>query len=226
MELTPAIYTLPLSFDFDETATEMTIHPALVNTDRGPILVDVGPPGALPQLETRLAEVGFELEDIRGVILTHHDSDHAGGLRALLERTGAITFAHREEAQFVIGDRDPIKGGGERYPAAPIDVEFVHAVRFRTRAGPMIVVETPGHSPGHISLYLADERLLIAGDALTANEGLDGPNPDFTPDMSQAVRSLNALTDFDVERTLCYHGGFVEEGTDSIEAIRERLERS
>ena len=87
-------------------------------------------------------------------------------------------------------------------------------------------METPGHSPGHVSLYLPDERLLLAGDALTAEDGLDGPNPDFTPEMGRATRSLAALSDLDVDRVLCYHGGFVEEGTDRIEAIRERLEQS
>lgn len=226
MELAPAVHALPLSFDFDETGTEMTIHPVLVDADRGPILVDVGSRGAVGKLETRLDELGYELEAVRTIVLTHHDGDHAGALRELLERTDAITFAHREETPFVVGDRDPIKSTGERYPPAPIDVEVVDAVTFRTRAGPMRVVDTPGHSPGHVSLYFPEERLLLAGDALTAEDGLDGPDPDFTPEMGQATRSLAALSDLDVDHTLCYHGGYVEEGTDRIEAIRERLERS
>jgi glyoxylase-like metal-dependent hydrolase (beta-lactamase superfamily II) len=226
MELAPAVHALPLSFDYDETGTEMVIHPALVETDRGPILVDVGLPGAVGKLERRLDELDYDLADVRTVVLTHHDGDHAGALRELLERTDAITFAHREETPFVVGARDPIKATGDRYPPAPIDVEIVDAVTFRTRAGPMRVVETPGHSPGHVSLYLPDERLLIAGDALTAEEGLDGPNPEFTPEMGRATRSLAALSDLEVDRILCYHGGAVDEGTESIAAIRDRLERS
>jgi len=226
MELAPAVHALPLTFDYGGAGSEMTIHPALVDTDRGAMLVDVGLPGSVEKLEAALDGLDYDLEDVRAVVLTHHDGDHAGALRELLERTDAITFAHPEEVPFVVGDRDPIKATGERYPPAPIDVEIVDGVTFRTRAGPMRVVATPGHSPGHVSLYLPDDRLLLAGDALTAEEGLDGPNPDFTPEMGRATRSLAALSDLDVKRTLCYHGGFVEEGTDRIEAIRERLERS
>jgi hypothetical protein len=44
--------------------------------------------------------------------------------------------------------------------------------------------------------------------------------------MGQATRSLAVLADLDVERTLCHHGGFVEEGSDRIAEVRERLESS
>lgn len=226
MELAPAVHALPLTFEYSEAGTEMTIHPTVVDTDRGAMLVDVGLPGSVQKLETALDGLDYGLEDVRAIVITHHDGDHAGALRGLLERADAITFAHSEEVPFVVGDRDPIKSTGERYPPAPIDVEIVDGVTFRTRAGPMRVVATPGHSPGHVSLYLPDERLLLAGDALTAEDGLGGPDPDFTPEMGRATRSLAGLADLDVERTLCYHGGFVEEGSDRIEAIRERLERS
>jgi glyoxylase-like metal-dependent hydrolase (beta-lactamase superfamily II) len=220
MELAPGVRSVPLSFDYG--GTEMTIHPTVVETDRGLVLVDVGLQGAVEKLTAHLDT----LEDVRAVLLTHHDGDHAGGLRELLERTDAITFTHLEEAPFVRGDREPLKSSGERYPPAPIDVEIVGGVTFQTRAGPMHVVDTPGHSPGHVSLYFPDEQLLLAGDAMTAEDGLDGPNPEFTPEMGQATRSLAVLADLDVERTLCHHGGFVEEGSDRIAEVRERLESS
>lgn len=224
MELAPGVRSLSLSIEYGET--EMTLRPVLVETGRGPLLVDVGLPGTIDALAAELADTGRALDDVRTVVLTHHDGDHAGALRDLLGRTDAITVAHREEAPFVVGDREPLKAAGDRYPPAPIDVEIVGGVVFDTRAGPMQAVETPGHSPGHVSLYFPDEELLIAGDALIVEDELQGPNPDFTPERGRAVRSLAGLSDLSIERTHCYHGGFVEAGAERIEAIRQDLERS
>jgi glyoxylase-like metal-dependent hydrolase (beta-lactamase superfamily II) len=54
-----------------------------------------------------------------------------------------------------------------------------------------IVVHTPGHTPGHISLLHRERRLLIAGDALNnRNDKLGLPPPVFTPDMENARRSI------------------------------------
>ncbi|WP_306052312.1 MBL fold metallo-hydrolase [Natronococcus wangiae] len=85
----------------------------------------------------------------------------------------------------------------------------------------MAVLETPGHTPGHVSLTFPERDLLIAGDALVADgdEPLSGPKPEFTPDMERATESVGRLAELDVDGTLCYHGGYVEEGTDRIEEI-------
>jgi glyoxylase-like metal-dependent hydrolase (beta-lactamase superfamily II) len=77
-------------------------------------------------------------------------------------------------------------------------------------AGGVRVVFTPGHTPGHISLYLERTRTLIAGDALVAEEGrLQGPNPQATPDMAQAAQSVRRLAELDVAAIVCYHGGVI-----------------
>lgn len=74
--------------------------------------------------------------------------------------------------------------------------------------GGVQVVYTPGHTPGHISLYVPDERLLIAADMLRVEDGqLLGPNAANTPDMAQAEESLAKLAVLDIEYVLCYHGG-------------------
>jgi glyoxylase-like metal-dependent hydrolase (beta-lactamase superfamily II) len=79
-------------------------------------------------------------------------------------------------------------------------------------AGGTRVVFTPGHTPGHISLYLERPNILIAGDALTAEGGyLNGPNPSVTLDMRAAIHSTQRLADLDVSTIVCYHGGVVSE---------------
>ncbi len=215
----PGVYALPITVEYG--GRELTINPAAVETDRGLILIDVGPPGAVGGIRTHLRELGFELEDVWLVLATHHDGDHVGGLAELLERVDPIVAAHRDEAPHVTGEREPIKGDGDRYRPAPVELELADGVRFSTIAGPMAVLETPGHTPGHVSLTFPERDLLIAGDALVADgdEPLSGPKPEFTPDMERATESVGRLAELDVDGTLCYHGGYVEEGTDRIEEI-------
>lgn len=225
MEITDGVHTLPIEFEF--MGDDVTIHPVAVETDRGLVLIDAGLPTTLDQLDARLADAGFEVGDVDLVLLTHHDTDHAGGLAEVVERSGATVLAHTAETPYVDGREDPIKDDGSdtQAPSVAVDVEVVDGVAVRTRAGPMRVVETPGHCPGHVSLYLAEERLLVSADALTATggDGLAGPIPDFTPDMETAVDSVGRLAALDVDRVLCYHGGLVEEGSERIGEIHASL---
>ncbi len=118
------------------------------------------------------------------------------------------------------GDEELVKS--DRYPPVPVDVQVVDGVTLRTEAGPARVVETPGHTPGHVSVVLPDAELLIAGDAMTADEnGLRGPDERFTPEMETAVDSVGKLSAFDTNRTLCYHGGFVEDA--DVAAVYQSL---
>jgi glyoxylase-like metal-dependent hydrolase (beta-lactamase superfamily II) len=79
-------------------------------------------------------------------------------------------------------------------------------------AGGIRVIFTPGHTPGHLSLYLERSKILVAGDALTAEGGhLNGPNPSMTLEMRLAMQSIRRLAELDVETIVCYHGGVVGE---------------
>jgi len=220
MTETTAVHELPLSFDRGEG--EMVINSVAVETSHGLILVDVGLPGAVEQLSVHLDDLGFDWNDVWAVLLTHHDGDHVGALPEVIDRTDAVVVAHRDEVPYVDGRKEPIKGGES--VGVPVDVELADRVTFRTEAGPMEVVETSGHSPGHVSLFFPETGLLVAGDALTAPEGdLSGPNEEFTPEMDKAVESVGELAEYDVDRTVCYHGGAVEEDSDAIARIRDDL---
>ena len=79
-------------------------------------------------------------------------------------------------------------------------------------AGGVTVLATPGHTPGHLSLYLNRTESLITGDALVSADGkLDGPMEQATPDMVAAKESVKKLAGLDVETIICYHGGLVNE---------------
>lgn len=223
MELASGAYVFPQTIDRGDT--EVTINPAAVETSKGVVLLDVGFPGQTEQIEENLTQADLGWDDVAAVVITHQDGDHAGVLSEVVERTDAVVYTHKRCAPYVDGREHPIKSPeDQRYDPVDVDVGLVDGVSFRTDAGPMDVIFTPGHAPGHISLYFPDERLLIAADALTADEnGLAGPSEEYTLDMDQALDSAERLTDLSIDRILCYHGGFVEEGTDTIDRIVDSL---
>jgi glyoxylase-like metal-dependent hydrolase (beta-lactamase superfamily II) len=219
MQITEGVYAFPQTIERD--GVERTFHPSAVDTPKGLLLVDVGLAGQFDQVEANLAAAGFDWSDVRGVVLTHQDGDHAGGLADVLDRTDATVYAHAGCAPYVDGRKHPLKSPeGERYRPADVDVALVDGVAFRTTAGPMDVVFTPGHTPGHISLHLPDAGVLLAADATVADEGgLAGPSEQYTLDTDEALDSLAKLSTLDFDRTLCHHGGLVEEGTDRVSAL-------
>jgi glyoxylase-like metal-dependent hydrolase (beta-lactamase superfamily II) len=204
--LPDAVHPLPLP-----VAENRTLTAAAVELDTGVLLVDTGLPDTTDLLGEALADAGIDFSDVALVLLTHHDGDHAGGLAAVRERTGAPVLAHERAAPFVRGGRDPLKSDGERYPPAPVEVELDGGETFHTPAGPARLVHTPGHAPGHVSVHFPEASVLLAGDALTAEGGeLAGPKPQFTPDRAEAERSVRRLAGLAVETVLCYHGGVVD----------------
>ncbi|MFB6111373.1 MAG: MBL fold metallo-hydrolase [Halobacteriaceae archaeon] len=217
MSLAPGVHDLALTFDRGDR--ELTIHPAAVETPRGIMLIDVGLD--LETLRGGLAASGLELSDVTRVFLTHQDGDHVAALESVLDAQPATVYAHRRATPYITGEKAAIKGD-RGYEPVSVDVEVVGDVRFRTAAGPMTVVETPGHSPGHVSLYFPQHALLLAADALTAGpDGLAGPNPEFTPEMDEARRSVRRLAECAIENVLCYHGGPVSASAAELATISE-----
>ncbi|HHT29860.1 MBL fold metallo-hydrolase [Petrimonas mucosa] len=72
------------------------------------------------------------------------------------------------------------------------------------------IISTPGHTEGHISLYVKEKKTLIAGDALVlVNEQLVIPYPQFAYDADKAKESVKNLFTYEIEEIICYHGGLV-----------------
>lgn len=215
------MYGLPLDVSLGDR--EMTLNPVAVETPRGLLLLDVGLPDGIDDLDAALDAEGLALEDTWAVVVTHQDLDHAGCLAAVVDRTDAVVFAHRADAPYLEGEKELVKSSDERpmeIEATTVDVQLTGGETFATSAGPMRTVYTPGHSPGHTSLYFPEVELLISADALNVVEGnLVGPREDATPDLETAWRSVEALADLEMAQTFCFHGGYVEAGTDRIETL-------
>ena len=217
MKLAEHVYALPLSFEMQ--GTSRAIYPAAIETDRGVLLLDVGTPDAKAQLAAAFEDEGLSLDDVTTVVATHQDVDHAGCLAEIAAETDALVVAHAEDTPYIEGERELLKSTGEwpfSYDPVPVDIQLQDHERFRTRAGPLVAIYTPGHTPGHMSFYLPDERLLVGADAVNNENGLVGPRERVTPDMERAWESVEMLAELDVDRTLCYHGGLTEDGSDRL----------
>ncbi len=212
-----------------------TINPTLLYDENHAFLVDVGMPRQVELLRTAVEKEGVSFDRIDGVILTHQDIDHIGGINDVQNTLGKGTevYAHAEDVPYIEGSIPPIKMNKERVgqmlsslpeqarkeaeavflnpPTAKVTQPLADG-EVLPYFGGIEVVFTPGHTPGHISLYHKASKTLIAGDATVSENGkLLGPMPSATPDMARAVESLKRFTELDIERVICYHGGLCED---------------
>ena len=208
------------------------IYPALLWDSDGATLVDTGLPGQLDALRQEIENAGVTFESIYRIILTHQDIDHIGGLPEILRIRGAEieVLAHEEEKPYIEGDKPLIKMNRERMaqmmeslpesqrqqlqrilsrpPSGKVDRTLNDGEELPLHGG-IEVIHTPGHTPGHLSLFVKKARLLIAGDELRVEEGeLVGPSEWATLDTEQASASLRKLSEYQIDYVLCYHGGF------------------
>jgi glyoxylase-like metal-dependent hydrolase (beta-lactamase superfamily II) len=173
---------------------------------RVPALVDSGFVG---HAEQTAAWVRAHTGRVALVVNTHWHSDHVGG-NALLQATGAGIAASAPDAT-AVARRDPGCCEAEYLdqPVAPytVDQPLHDGQILRLGDADWQVVRTPGHTPGHLSLWQPDERLLVVGDALSdydvgwVNLALDGPDAAAT-----ALASLHRLADLAPRLLLPSHG--------------------
>ena len=223
MRIADGVYVLPIPRGSREA--EGFLNPTLVLDDEnGNTLVDTGLPGQEEAIGTALADAGVGVRDLSRIIFTHQDLDHVGSGAALVRQSGARVLAHPADAPYIEGDLRPLKVTPEMLERRPQMRELLQRLEpvgvdelledggRLDLVGGIRVIFTPGHTPGHLSLYMERSKVLVAGDALTAEGGsLNGPNPSATLDTGQAARSVSRLAELDVQTVVCYHGGVVSE---------------
>lgn len=160
------------------------------------VLVDTGVANSEDAIEAALAEIGLGWDAVGHVVVTHRHPDHQGSLDGVLTRSADSPWYAGE------GDLQAINASSEGVVVADGDNVFG-----------LGIIETPGHTPGHISVLDPTAGILVAGDALNgANGGLVGANPDFSDDMTLANASVQKLAGFDYEVVLFGHGEPVLQG--------------
>jgi glyoxylase-like metal-dependent hydrolase (beta-lactamase superfamily II) len=226
------IYLLPVTFNSGKS--ERIIYPVLLKDENELILIDCGYPDSMSKLENAMQKYGLSLSQLTKIIITHHDHDHMGALKDITQEYPQIeVLCSKEQAPYITGKRKSLrlqqaediqntlpedkKEYGIQFQKVISSVKKVDEVsiidsgEILPYCGGIEVVDTKGHMPGHISLYVKQEKTLISGDALV-NEGgkLRMAVPEYALNMEEAKDSIRNLENYDIEKIICYHGGVSE----------------
>jgi glyoxylase-like metal-dependent hydrolase (beta-lactamase superfamily II) len=158
--------------------------------ENGLTLVDTGHEGSTDRIFAAMQKGGKSPKSIRNIILTHSHPDHAGSAAEIVSRTGARVIAHLADASLAsqgIAGRLPhelspglvnrivfnlfIRNKPNKIPAVNTDQVVMDGDVLPILEG-IRVIHTPGHSAGHIALYVAKDDVLIAGDLCANMMGL------------------------------------------------------
>jgi glyoxylase-like metal-dependent hydrolase (beta-lactamase superfamily II) len=193
----------------------------LILESGGVTMIDTGMPGRGGAVIAYLGKLGRSVHDLRNILLTHQHVDHIGNAASLSIPSGAQITAHPGDAPAIEG-KAPREQPNSVVMRSMLNLLFVWRLRplqvdNLVRAGQTLpilagegglqVVETPGHTTGHISFYLPGRKLLFAGDAYRHSNGKLMPSPRaYNHDTPEALRSMAILTDYDIEASLPGHG--------------------
>ncbi|KAA2243580.1 MBL fold metallo-hydrolase [Chitinophaga agrisoli] len=197
------------------------------------VLVDTGLPTAAAKIRQVSAHLFWPQTSPSAIILTHGHFDHTGSLKKLAEEWDVPVYAHYLEAPYLTGRSsypppDPTAGGGLMtllswlFPKHPKDLNGRLLLLPEDGSIPGLpdwrYIHTPGHAPGHISLYRERDGVLLTGDAvvttqqeslwsvITQAKKLCGPPRYFTCNWHEAQRTVQKLADLEPSVIASGHG--------------------
>lgn len=223
------ILRLAITAPFGDTVN--TVYPTLLWDEENIVLVDCGFVGSLPMLENELQRHGLSVGLLTGLVLTHHDHDHMGTAAAMKRSNPNLKiYASLVESPYISAQEKPLRlcQAEEMQKSLPPEQqdfgkafcdmlrrvepvlvdEFLHDGENMDWCGGCRIIATPGHTPGHLSLYIKNESIVITGDAMALEENRPViANPQFTLDLKEAENSMNKLMTLKANTYYCYHGG-------------------
>lgn len=213
------------------TAAIVNLH--TIDLDDGRfVLVDTGVRGTAPAILRAIEQRYGPGAKPEYIVLTHGHFDHAGSVEELANKWDVRVYAHRMELPFLTGrssypPMDPTVGGlmgqlSRFFPRTPYDLgDRIMPLR-ETLGFPEVpgwrVLHTPGHTPGHVSLFRESDRVLIAGDAVSTVDQASAwaliqqpadfaPPPQYaTTDWEAAEGSILALAELRPNVVVAGHG--------------------
>lgn len=181
------------------------------------MLVDAGMPGDNGKIDAYLAKIGRDMSEIKAILISHADYDHAGSAAAVQERSGAAVYAGSESARLLSQGESPQHMPGpvqfildRFFKYRPVPVEAISTVsdgELMEELGDWRAMATPGHSPDHYSFANEAYGILLAGDALNTRGGrLQNSQKSATADPEAARESALRLLRLHPALIACGHG--------------------
>ena len=209
----------------------------LLEGNEGPVLIETGPASTREVLESKVKDLGFELEEVKHVLVTHIHLDHSGGA-GYWARRGSTVYVHSRGARHLIQPDKLIASATRIYQdrmdelwgktiAIPEDQVVVFQDEARKLAGLEIrAIDTPGHARHHLAFQVEDVVFTgdVAGCCLPGCNfpSVPGPPPEF--DRKAWKESLEKLRACQASKLYLTHFGRVEEPARYLDDLEKRLD--
>ena len=225
------IFVLDIKCNFQGIEDE--IYPVVLKDETNMVLIDCGYTGFLTFIEQAMKEKNLDCRKLTHVLITHQDHDHMGALYELKQKYPQIqVVASKIEEPYISGKLKSLRleQAEAMQPELPaeqkqfglafcnilrnvqpvkVDIEVADGDFFEWCGG-CSIVSTPGHTPGHISVFINQKKIMIVGDAAALENGnLVIANPQFTLDLKTAEESFHKVMTFGAKEIICYHGGIL-----------------
>lgn len=200
------------------------VHAFLLDTSEGLVLIDTLFDADAQVILDALAQRGKTARDLKHILLTHGHRAHLGGVAKLKELSGAPVYVHEWEADIVSGDRPqqgvnllPMPSSLQVWPiiffgtlAGPLGEHkpcaVDHFIDEGDRVGPIQILHTPGHTPGHLAFYWQERRAMFTGDAFVTWPLICPGWPNVMLNKKETWASLRRMSEMDVDTVGVGHG--------------------
>ena len=188
----------------------------------GVILVDTGYPGKEEVILQAMQKAGIAPDTTRLILLTHGHGDHAGSAARLRELTGARVAIHSDDAGKIrTGNQGRLKatgltgrvfgliigaGKGNGFPPLEPDIVFSDPLDLKPFGVQGMVVPTPGHTPGSVSVILGSGDAIV-GDLIVPAFPSGRPGlPFWADDIEETRKSIRKVLSFHPNTIFLAHG--------------------
>jgi glyoxylase-like metal-dependent hydrolase (beta-lactamase superfamily II) len=223
MEIIPNVHVIP----------SVVANVYLIIDPDGLTLIDAGLAQNGKKILKYIADLGHSPPDLRRILITHSDGDHVGGLAALKSTSGAPAYASPIEAEAIAAGRRSreLKLSGPArwlfglaapwFNVKPVAVdETVTDGQELPVLGGLRVIETPGHTPGHISLFAPSAGILFPGDSLVSRGNRLYPSRGAnTWDAAQALESVKRQAALGARIVCPAHGPVVKDAAGKFPGV-------
>ena len=192
-------------------------------------LIDAGIRSSEKKLLKAINQLGRE--KIKAHVLTHAHPDHQGASAAICQQLNIPLWCGKDDVAAMergLAPENPSDGNfiirfQQRYwtgPAYPV----ARSLEEGDVVGSFQVLETPGHSPGHIVLWREADGVLVAGDVLvnvnllTSAVGLREPPEMFTNDVAENRKSIRKVAELR-PKLICFGHGPVLHNTGALNTL-------